>query len=739
MNKIEKSINIVAYSLIIIALNIMRVIKLPSGTPFNIALSDFVVPVIGVLLLLSIRHYKFSEVFVHYYMMILLLGWITLTSVLAIESIDINDQLFTGYISELLKTIICIIYFYVGYNTLRYLKKKHFCRLWMVGGYIFLSYGFIASYLASKNMLPEIMKGNHRSYFLGTYTDPNHAAIYITITFYLMLIGIKYDKSKIAQFSYGVIAFISTIALLLTDSRGGLIGFNISLFVFLFLIGLQKKQLLLSGLLTLAITVMIGLNLDAILFKGRYIGKIVNSFKNFSSGFQIRFDLANAARLMGNDHPLFGVGRGNYILNSAKYFEIMGAKFRDNIPHNTYLGLYAEVGIIGTILYFIPLILILIYFYKQYKSSKTWVKSNRYFYYAIIASIIGVGIQALVLNVENRRSIWFIAGIVLYIIKYKLIDTQDKKETSKKYRMIIVNGILSIVLIGTYVFGMFNAYFVEIRMKLEEDYSRRLIIRNEDVGKALSLEYNIYTIQKDFTQDTVEVKIVEKYEDGQEKVRDTYTYKQASGNVIRSFVKEDKESDIYIEATKLSDELIQYYFLPKKVVADHYVNYLNRNYYLSPKFNDYLIESIEWKDYKGEDYEQILKDEININFDNKIILEKVDIDEKDGKKYLKFNFYYKEQLDGEYVFWLYGYPDNILNLNENRLQSGMEGYGPMDSNKTTDWQVGNKYTITYEFPRNVGWYNLRCGFYTKKEDKVVRLYPNKQSSHVADLKWFDAK
>src|SRR3989449_9457572 len=65
---------------------------------------------------------------------------------------------------------------------------------------------------------------------------------------------------------------------------------------------------------------------------------------------------------MGMAHPIFGVGFGNFKLLWPKYFEEIDPEVRelDDGNHNTFLGLFAEVGLVGLI----PYLMIFYYMFR---------------------------------------------------------------------------------------------------------------------------------------------------------------------------------------------------------------------------------------------------------------------------------------------------------------------------------------------------------------------------------------
>jgi O-antigen ligase len=54
---------------------------------------------------------------------------------------------------------------------------------------------------------------------------------------------------------------------------------------------------------------------------------------------------------MFTEHPILGVGAGNYPINYQRYAQLIGIEFRAEArdPHSLYIQLLAETGILGTI------------------------------------------------------------------------------------------------------------------------------------------------------------------------------------------------------------------------------------------------------------------------------------------------------------------------------------------------------------------------------------------------------
>jgi putative inorganic carbon (HCO3(-)) transporter len=141
----------------------------------------------------------------------------------------------------------------------------------------------------------------------------------------------------------GLICFATcTVALILTQSRGGLIAYGGSLFVSVWLLA-QKRTVRIGILATIAVV----------------IAFVAPMFTNYFERLQSVDEVTALSRLaiwasagsMFLAHPALGVGYGNYRISSLTFVpEPIGGQLH---AHNLYLQLLAETGIVGFLLFFI--------------------------------------------------------------------------------------------------------------------------------------------------------------------------------------------------------------------------------------------------------------------------------------------------------------------------------------------------------------------------------------------------
>lgn len=160
------------------------------------------------------------------------------------------------------------------------------------------------------------------------------------------------------------------------------------------------------------------------------IGMFSGSMSKFSSDQTLfgkrrttiddRLNLMNAAIEMGKAKPLFGWGYGRFNFESGRFFkEIDGVEFRGQGEgnHNTILGLFAEVGLLGTVPYLLILFLVVKNAMELYKRK---AKQNEFlrnfilvFYAAFIAYFISMQGGDVRWNMLQNSIMFLYAGIII--------------------------------------------------------------------------------------------------------------------------------------------------------------------------------------------------------------------------------------------------------------------------------------------------------------------------------------
>jgi|GEM_PF-7048787 len=729
---------------ILLSLNITKVIYFTETLRFNAAISDVFLPIAAVILLAFSVKKGLRATFPYLGVWIALAGWIVLTGLLAIQNTAIVDSGLSGLVSELIKTLICIAYFYIGYHTFKILSFDGFRRTWMAAALLFVFGGFVIYIAAQQGILFMGDNPNYFTYYMGTDTDPNHAATYLSITAFAMgafLFFVPGRKSKIA---IGSVLFFAVVGLFATGSRGGMIGFAAGAFFLGCIYLFSGKRRVMTAILIVLIALLGFMQFDHLILDDQLMTHTLYKFKNFDDGLEERMNLGKAALLMGLDHPIFGVGRGNYEINKATYFEAMGAEEKGDIAHNTYAGIFAETGVVGLVLFFAPLWLMFLAAYRRYQSDPVHFKEMKMIWAWVAAAVLATGVQALVLNVENRRFLWYLSGVMIgyfesgLSVEAILFAGSSADENKSKRQLRRLNALLALLLGALFLFSVWT---LSVPMRLEQyNTSQTVELPVEtEAGVPVTYAYTLNLRQNDAKTERLAVSIIEETQAGETITLDTYRYTGANGTIQRTVVPAADGSKLSVRYQKV-DNTASYNMMPMWVAEETEVLALNKWWYLQPAPAKAVLQRLNW--YSEEAYVQktALTPAIGTVFGDSIELTGITAVPIEAGVEVTFEFKCLKPVDENYNFVFFGYPDNLHLLEESRLSSGYTWF-TLKSNENTqteNWISNENYTLAYIIPYNQGVFRLRGYFYYKDgNDTVQRIYLSDGKTYAPELGWLN--
>lgn len=164
------------------------------------------------------------------------------------------------------------------------------------------------------------------------------------------------ERSQVRRLLALGAAGVTSLGVALTFSRGAAVGF-VLLFGIMFLMGYLKWKHMLAVVLGAAIV------LAAVPVYTERLGELVAVSESVGStgideadgAIQSRVTEGLAALLAWADHPILGVGPGEFPLYYRQYAEVVGIRVKavDRESHNLYLGMAAELGLIGITVFLI--------------------------------------------------------------------------------------------------------------------------------------------------------------------------------------------------------------------------------------------------------------------------------------------------------------------------------------------------------------------------------------------------
>jgi putative inorganic carbon (HCO3(-)) transporter len=186
---------------------------------------------------------------------------------------------------------------------------------------------------------------------LGGVFDPNYFAAElipaILVSCFLLLTT---SSGRIRTAAAVVLAF-DTVAFALTQSRGGIVGLAVGLVAAVALAGRARPRLVATVLVIFAVGIGYYLAYTPSHLRGSFAGSVASASSGRSDEWRI------ALRMFAN-HPLSGVGLGNFVVVEPSYStQSINLNFvrlvvtRPLVAHNTYLEVAAELGLGGLVLF----------------------------------------------------------------------------------------------------------------------------------------------------------------------------------------------------------------------------------------------------------------------------------------------------------------------------------------------------------------------------------------------------
>ncbi|MFU7516416.1 O-antigen ligase family protein [Clostridium sp. HCS.1] len=241
--------------------------------------------------------------------------------------------------------------------------------------------------------------------------NPNNLGAYTVLSIFIALLLFFNENEKKKKIILLSSLILLTINIVLSQSRNALLA----LFIGALLIAViyDKRALILSIVLPIIMF---------IIPESRYrILDILNPDQNSS-----RIKIWKSAELMIKDNPLFGIGYDNFAVKYPNYVYhnpdiVIHGSYKAEHPHNIFLKMQSELGILGTILFVLFLLFTLFTLYKYVKST-TDLKTK--------ALLIGITISFITFQFMNLVDCYYSS---LKIIITMIVILSISTLVSKKY------------------------------------------------------------------------------------------------------------------------------------------------------------------------------------------------------------------------------------------------------------------------------------------------------------------
>ena len=362
-------------------------------------------------------------------------------SLLVLGKLNIKDKQTILYMLLLLEMIVhgpialnnywaFTIFYTMGVTFIAYLgivnlvddNKKYdmLIKYWIIT-YIFLA---IYGYFNANLHLPK-----YRRYGMGVggfIGDANDYCMALNTILPFAVFSIFTAKRNLQKFYFIFLVCLFLFIIVLTESRGGFIGL-VSVATYCWL--RSNKKIVLTALIGLAVLFALVVAPASYWDEIRSI-KTENTESNpYGTGAQRVYSWKLGWKMF-LENPIIGVGQGNYPWNVGETEEQTGVNWktrsiRGRAAHSLYFTLLPELGIVGSILYF----LMIFFSFKDLKHIKDFSKKHKDFssddnikkaYYlalALEASLIGFLVSSVFISTLYYPNFWLLCAFVISLKK----------------------------------------------------------------------------------------------------------------------------------------------------------------------------------------------------------------------------------------------------------------------------------------------------------------------------------
>lgn len=337
-----------------------------------------------------VREYK-----IFFVLMILFIGWM-------IFSAMVFGQKFSGGENTL-------EWIFFSHNMILFLPLIFFIRRFSITEKIFILLG-VSLLIDDVFVAWQFTQGIERpiTFLKGSFMQGT--MVYVILLPALLILSLQKFEDVRKKFFYRAVFFVSLIAFILLNTRGPWIDLAI-IFPLILIYELRdwKKVLSIAGIFLIAAGIFLAI-FPKTLERVQTIGQ-ANSQQSVTE----RFLMWRSATNMIIEHPLTGVGLGNYDEEYQQKYILPEAKEREQThAHNIYLQLWAESGIFGLI-FFCALFGYILFW--------SWQKRENFFGRIIFFSTLALMLYGLtdytISGYRAMRIYWFLFGVCLAEINWQ--------------------------------------------------------------------------------------------------------------------------------------------------------------------------------------------------------------------------------------------------------------------------------------------------------------------------------
>lgn len=300
-----------------------------------------------------------------------------------------------------LPTVICMFALYLATVSFR-ITRRELARLMMftvVGG-------AITSVILIYQM--HAMVDRATLVFGDRKANPNDVAVSLLLPFALVLGGAVSERGLLKKAVLGCALLLNATAVYVTMSRGALIAMAVTMIAFLFLTSSLKRMILPLCVILLPI----------LLLPSMFFSRLEEAPNGRGTG---RLDIFIAGKEIVTHNPVLGVGLAGFPTAYQQYsgYAPVFRGYRMD-PHNMFLQIWAETGVIGFALFLGAVV------FQMRRAYKDPALRHDFMAAAVYASCLGILVAGLSGNIQWSKGFWLdfiLLALVVGVVKREEEET----------------------------------------------------------------------------------------------------------------------------------------------------------------------------------------------------------------------------------------------------------------------------------------------------------------------------
>ena len=260
----------------------------------------------------------------------------------------------------------------------------------------------------------------------GPIGDANYFGQFLVLVFPFALDRTFRERNWLPRVTAAVAALLIASAVILTYSRGALIGMIVAAVLAMVLLRPPLRVVVVA--LFVSAVVLISIPSQYL----ERIGSLVQVVQIGSAtgvddaSLQGRFGEMLVGLEMFHDYPVAGIGPGNYPGRYLEYSSTLGIDYRLELrqPHSLPIEVAAELGVLGLIWWSVAAYLLVSRLLAARRAAPVTGNTElRHYLDALCASFAGFAATALFLHLAFARSFWMLMGIAVAAIRLSHTQT----------------------------------------------------------------------------------------------------------------------------------------------------------------------------------------------------------------------------------------------------------------------------------------------------------------------------